>query len=121
MQNWGDKNFCPAAKRDLDFYDRQKPPVGGGGRERMLRRIRQWTLAPVHSTFLQVPRALVVSGAAAALDFGLLILLVEQAHLPVVAAAVLSYLVGGVLQYVLCSRWVFSRPVQHERRRQVAT
>src|SRR3954452_2254962 len=56
---------------------------------------------------LQVPRALIASGLAAVLDFGILILLVERAGWSAQAAVVAGYLVGGVLQYVLCALWVF--------------
>jgi putative flippase GtrA len=62
---------------------------------------------PVDSTMLQVPRALAVSIVAAVLDFTVLILLVERAHLHPAAAAVIAYLSGGILQYVLCAKWVF--------------
>jgi putative flippase GtrA len=60
-----------------------------------------------HNIMLQVPRALVASGLAAALDMGMLILLVEKAGWHPVGAAVVAYLLGGVLQYILCSCWVF--------------
>jgi putative flippase GtrA len=36
-----------------------------------------------------------------------LVLLVERVHFHPAAAAVISYLTGGVLQYVVCSKWVF--------------
>ena len=62
---------------------------------------------PTHSTVLQVPRALVVSIIAAGLDVLLYVLLVKLATRPAVTAATLSYLLGGVVQYVLCSWWVF--------------
>jgi putative flippase GtrA len=64
-------------------------------------------LSPTHSIFLQLPRALVVSGLAAALDVGVLVLLVELAGWHPTFAAIISYLLGGVLQYVLSSIWVF--------------
>jgi putative flippase GtrA len=67
----------------------------------------RYVAGPVESTLLQVPRALVASGLAAALDMGLLVLLVEQVGWQPLAAATLSYLIGGVLQYVLCAVWVF--------------
>jgi putative flippase GtrA len=62
---------------------------------------------PVDSTMLQVPRALAASVVAAALDFTVLVFLVERAHFHPAAAAVIAYLSGGVLQYVLCAKWVF--------------
>ena len=73
-----------------------------------VRQLTKWATEPVESTLAQVPRALAVSVLALALDCGLLVLLVEGLGLPAVPAAVLSYLVGGVVQYVLCSVWVFA-------------
>jgi putative flippase GtrA len=62
---------------------------------------------PAERVTLQVPRALVASVLAAGLDFGLLVLLVEIGHWHPLFAATVAYLFGGVLQYVLCSVWVF--------------
>lgn len=62
---------------------------------------------PTHSTVLQVPRALLVSAIAAGLDCLVLWLLVGLGHWPRVTAATVSYLLGGVVQYLLCSCWVF--------------
>ena len=62
---------------------------------------------------LQVPRALVASVLAAALDFGVLVLLVEAAGWSPIWAAVAGYLSGGVIQYVLCSWWVFPAAPQN--------
>jgi putative flippase GtrA len=73
----------------------------------MLKKLRQWGLAPAHSVLLQIPRALLASVICAVLDFGLLVLLVEQGGWNPVPAAVVGYLAGGVLQYVLCACWVF--------------
>jgi putative flippase GtrA len=67
----------------------------------------RWLLAPVDSTLAQVPRALVASGLAAALDFGLFVLLVGKGGAALLPAATLSYLLGVLLQYWLCSLWVF--------------
>jgi len=64
--------------------------------------------SPTRSLALQVPRALVVSVIAAALDMLGYFLLVQLAGWHPLVAATLSYLVGGVVQYVLCSLWVFS-------------
>ena len=71
-------------------------------------RLFDYVVAPVEHVAMQLPRALVVSVLAAALDFGLLVLLVECGHWPKLAAATVSYLLGGVVQYILCSCWVFS-------------
>lgn len=68
---------------------------------------RKWFADPVESIFAQVPRALAASALAALIDTGLLVLLVESFAWHPAPAAVVGYLVGGVLQYVLCSYWVF--------------
>ena len=64
----------------------------------MWRKLRQWSFAPARTMGAQIPRALVASVFAAALDFAVLVLLVEQARWHPLPAAVLSYLIGGVLQ-----------------------
>jgi putative flippase GtrA len=74
----------------------------------MFAKIKSLLADPVHSTLLQVPRALAASGLAFLLDFGLLVIFVERLQFTPAAAAVISYLAGGVVQYVLCARWVFS-------------
>jgi putative flippase GtrA len=74
---------------------------------RLVRRLRQWVTTPVESTLLQVPRALIVSVLALIVDAGLYALLIEQLGLPAVTANAISYLAGGVVQYVLCTLWVF--------------
>ena len=73
----------------------------------MWRKLREWSFAPARTMGAQIPRALVASVFAAALDFAVLVLLVEQARWHPLLAAVLSYLIGGVLQYILCACWVF--------------
>ncbi len=72
-----------------------------------VRQLRQWVTAPVESTLLQVPRALVVSVLALVLNVGLYELFIRQLAVPVVPAAIVGYLAGGIVQYVLCSLWVF--------------
>ena len=62
---------------------------------------------PVESALLQMPRALMASCFAAAVDMGLLILFVERFAWNPAAAAVMGYLTGVVLQYFLCMYWVF--------------
>ena len=69
--------------------------------------LQRWLADPVESVFLQMPRALVASALAAALDVGLLVLFVERFGWHPAAAAVLAYLPGTVLQYLLCLFWVF--------------
>jgi len=68
---------------------------------------KKWFADPVESIFAQVPRALAASALAALIDMGILIALVEWLRWHPAPAAVVSYLAGGVLQYVLCSIWVF--------------
>lgn len=64
--------------------------------------------SPTRSTVLQVPRALVVSAIAAGIDVLIYFLLVQLAGWHPLVAATSGYLVGGVVQYLLCSLWVFS-------------
>jgi putative flippase GtrA len=72
-----------------------------------VRQVQKWIASPVESTLLQVPRALVVSVLALVVDVGLYELLIKQAGLYAVPAAIVGYLAGGILQYVLCTLWVF--------------
>lgn len=64
-------------------------------------------VAPTEHIILQVPRAVLSSVPAGAVDFGTLVLLVKYAGWNAVAASVVSYIVGGVVQYTLCALWVF--------------
>jgi putative flippase GtrA len=73
----------------------------------MIQQWVQWVAEPVENVLLQVPRALAVSTLAAALDFGCLVMLVEGAGWNPLVAATVSYLLGGIVQYVLCAVWVF--------------
>ena len=70
--------------------------------------LKKWLAEPVENVVLQVPRALAASGIAAAVDFAVLIFLVEIGDWHAAPAAVVGYLTGGVIQYYLCSIWVFS-------------
>jgi putative flippase GtrA len=74
---------------------------------RVGKRLKRCLAEPVESLFAQVPRALLASALSAAVDFGVLCFLVEFAAFHPVPAAVIGYFAGGVLQYVLCSLWVF--------------
>jgi putative flippase GtrA len=62
---------------------------------------------PVESVVVQVPRALLVSVLAAAIDCVILLFLVEVLGWNRVPSAIFGYLAGSVVQYVLCSLWVF--------------
>jgi putative flippase GtrA len=68
---------------------------------------------PAEDTVRQIPRALVASVLAAALDMGLLVLFVSGAGWQPLPAATLSYLAGGILQYLLCALWVFPAAPQN--------
>jgi putative flippase GtrA len=73
-----------------------------------MQRFKQWFAHPVESIFLQAPRALAASVLALIVDFIILELCVRLIGMAAVPSAIIGYLVGGALQYVLCSRWVFS-------------
>jgi len=75
--------------------------------ERHKARLRRLLTDPTDRTVVQVPRALVASALALAVDWLGLVLLVERLGWQPVHASILSYLVGGVVQYVLCAVWVF--------------
>ena len=62
--------------------------------------------APAESVLTQLPRALVVSVLAMLVDVGVLFSLMALG-MSSREAFVLGYLTGCVLQYVLCSTWVF--------------
>src|SRR5262245_39421803 len=79
----------------------------------MWRKLREGSFAPARTTRAQVPRALVASVISACLDFAVLVFLVEQMRWHPVPAAVVGYLVGGVLQYILCASWVFPNAPQN--------
>jgi putative flippase GtrA len=70
-------------------------------------KMKAWLVQPVDRMVVQVPRALVASILSALLDCLYMVFLVEVCRWHPVPAAILSYLVGGLLQYVLCSVWVF--------------
>jgi putative flippase GtrA len=69
--------------------------------------LRKWLTDPGDSLCVQLPRALLVSVAAAIIDCAVLFCLVNVSGSQRVAAAVIGYLAGSVFQYVLCSYWVF--------------
>lgn len=73
----------------------------------LTRHITRWCIEPVESVVLQVPRALAASVASAVVDFAILAFLKEIIGWGPQPAAVAGYLAGGVLQYILCSVWVF--------------
>ena len=76
--------------------------------------LKKWLADPVESMLLQVPRALVASAFAALIDFAILVYLVEVFSWHAAPAAVVGYLAGGAVQYVLCSIWVFGNgPANH--------
>ncbi len=76
-------------------------------------RLKRWVAEPVESMALQVPRALAVSVLALGVDFGIYALCLVIG-MPALLAALVGYLAGGVLQYVLCSLWVFSTSLKSD-------
>lgn len=79
----------------------------------MVHKLKQWVTDPVESVFLQVPRALLVSVVALALDFAIYAACL-YVGMPALVAALIGYLAGGVVQYVLCSLWVFSTALKND-------
>jgi putative flippase GtrA len=79
-----------------------------------VQKLKQWIAGPVESIFLQVPRALVASVLALIVDFAILEFCVRVVGMPAVPAAIIGYLAGGILQYVLCSIWVFSTSLKSD-------
>lgn len=79
----------------------------------MYAKVKQLIADPVESIALQVPRALVVSVFALAIDLGLYAAFL-YVGMPALMAALIGYLAGGVLQYVLCSLWVFSTTLKND-------
>jgi putative flippase GtrA len=79
-----------------------------------MQKLKRLFADPVESIALQVPRALAASVLALFVDFAVLELCVRGLGLPAVPSAVHGYLVGGVVQYVLCSWWVFSTSLKSD-------
>jgi len=80
----------------------------------MYAKLTHLVAGPVESVFLQVPRALAVSVLALAVDFTILEFCVRIFGMPALSASAVGYLAGCVLQYVLCSYWVFSSTVKND-------
>lgn len=79
-----------------------------------MQKLKQLVAGPVESIFLQVPRALAASVLALVIDFLILELCVRGLGMAAVPSAILGYLAGGVVQYVLCSWWVFSTSLKSD-------
>jgi putative flippase GtrA len=58
-------------------------------------------------SLIELPQYFLVSGCALAIDTGVLLLLNGYFHLPYLLAATCSFLVGGVVGYLLCIRMVW--------------
>lgn len=69
--------------------------------------LKKWLADPTDSVALQVPRALAASVVSALVDCAFYFALILNFGMHPLVAAVGGYLVGGVMQYVLCSLWVF--------------
>jgi len=61
----------------------------------------------MRATTSELLRYTVASGAALAVDTGLLVFLVSYAEVPYLAASAFSFVVGGVLLYFICVKLVF--------------
>jgi putative flippase GtrA len=72
-------------------------------------KLKQWIADPVESIALQAPRALASSVLALIVDFAILEFCVRVVGASAILGAILGYLAGTVVQYVLCSVWVFAR------------
>jgi putative flippase GtrA len=80
----------------------------------LVQRVKRLLTDPVESFALQVPRALVASILALGIDFSIFVFCIYVVGMPALAAAVIGYLAGGVVQYVLCSLWVFSTSLKND-------
>ncbi len=72
------------------------------------------TLSALRSNKLlrQIFRFAVVGGLAFVVDFGLLLLLTEVAHINYLVSATISFIVSVLVNYVLSVYWVFDRSKQ---------
>lgn len=72
------------------------------------------TLSSLRSNKLlrQIFRFAVVGGLAFVVDFGLLLLLTEVAHINYLVSATISFIVSVLVNYVLSVYWVFDRSKQ---------
>jgi putative flippase GtrA len=70
--------------------------------------LKRWLADPVDSLAVQVPRALVASVLAAIIDCSVLFFLADIAGWERIPAAVIGYLAGSVVQFILCAHWVFA-------------
>ena len=70
--------------------------------------LKRWLADPVDNLAIQVPRALVASVLAAVLDCAVLFYLADIAGWDRIPAAIVGYLAGSVVQFILCARWVFA-------------
>jgi putative flippase GtrA len=68
---------------------------------------RQLVIESTERTPVQIPRALIVSVAAAIVDVLLYTGLFQYGRIIPEIAATISYLAGGIVQWYACSRWVF--------------
>jgi putative flippase GtrA len=68
---------------------------------------------PTDNTLVQMPRAFIASCLAAVLDVSVLVLLVERFAWSPAMAAVIGYLAGVAVQYILCMIWVFPTSVDN--------
>jgi len=67
------------------------------------------TRAVSATLFSQFVLYAMVGGLAFTIDFGTLYLLTEHSHLDYMLAAPIAFLLGLLVSYLLCTRWVFSK------------
>jgi putative flippase GtrA len=63
--------------------------------------------APTEDIRWQASRAMLVSVVAAGVDVSLLVLFVQTVRWRPEPSAIASYLIGGLVNYLLCAKWVF--------------
>ena len=64
---------------------------------------------PSSNIFIQLVRYCLSGGVAFAVDFGIMILLREVAHLPEVVSGTISFGIGLIITYLLSILWIFDK------------
>lgn len=71
--------------------------------------LAKWDAFVSHRLVKQILRFGVVGGSAFVVDFGLLVILTEIAHLNYLVSATCSFIVSVIFNYILSIYWVFDR------------
>lgn len=81
-----------------------------------------WTAAGTYTktvikseTFVQAVKYFIVGGFCTVLDFALLYLLTEFGGINYISASIISFMSGTVLNYFLCTFWIFKTSVIEKR------